>query len=150
MQSHEIPIWGKPIIFDTRQLALASLKPVENGTELQFVRLVLVADYDLLKHMCAKKEVVWSREAGLYMKVAQTCPAYYAMWNDSPKGHAAHEICSYLKRSDMRQTLLRSFVDKEGEAPASAKLDVYRVISAATPGAMIKVNCGVRIVRLGW
>ena len=112
VQSHEIPIWDKPIIFDTRQLALASLKPEEDGTNLQFVRLVLVADYDLLKRMCARKEVVWSREAGLYIKVAQTYPAYYAMWDDSPKGLAAHEICSYLKRSDMRQTLLRSFVDK--------------------------------------
>ena len=116
VQSHEIPIWGKPVIFDTRQLALASLKPEEDGTDLQFVRLVLVADYDLLKRMCAKKEVVRSREAGLYAKVAKTCPAYYAMWDDSPKGHAAHEICSYLKRSDMRQTLPRYFVDKEGGA----------------------------------
>ena len=91
-----------------------------------------------------------SREAGVYIQVAQTCPAYYAMWDASPTGHAAHEVSSFLKRSDTRETLLRSFIDKEGGAPAPAKLDVFRVIEAATPGAIVKVNPGVSVVRLGW
>ena len=97
-----------------------------------------------------KKEVVRSREAGLYLQVAQTCPAYYATWDDSPTGHVAHEVSSHLKRSDTRETLLRSFIDKEGGAPAPAKLNVFRVIDAATPGAIVKVIPGVSVVRLGW
>ena len=91
-----------------------------------------------------------SREAGLYLQVAQTCPAYYAMWDDSPTGHAAHEVYSYLKRSDTRETLLRSFIDKEGGAPAPTTLNIFRVIDAATPGAIVKVIPGVSVVRLGW
>ncbi|CAM9253846.1 unnamed protein product, partial [Ascophyllum nodosum] len=74
INGHEIPIWGKSIVYDSRQQALDSLKPSEDSTDLQFVRLVLVAEYDLLKRLCAKKEVVRSREAGLYIQVAQTCP----------------------------------------------------------------------------
>ena len=150
LNSHEIPIWGKPIVYDSRQQALDSLKPTEDSTEHQFVRLVLVCKYDLLKRLCGKKEVVRSREAGLYLQVAQTCPVYYAMWDDSPTRHAAHEVSSYLKRSDTRETLLRSFIDKEGGAPAPAKLNVLRVIDAATPGAIVKVIPGVSVVRLGW
>ena len=114
LNSHEIPIWGKPVVYDSRQEALDSLKPTEDSTDLQFVRLVHVAEYDLLKRLCAKKEVVRSREAGLYLQVGQTCPAYYAMWDDSPTGHAAHEVFSYLKWSYTRETLLGSFIDKEG------------------------------------
>ena len=150
INGHEIPIWGKSIVYDSRQQALDSLKPSEDSTDLHFVRLVLVAEYGLLKRLCAKKEVVRSREAGLYIQVAQTCPVYYAMWDDSPTGHAAHEVSSYLKRSDTRETLLRSFNDKEGGAPAPAKLNVFRVIDAATPGAIVKVILGVSVVRLGW
>ena len=105
LNSHEIPIWGKPIVYGSRQQALDSLKPTEDSTDLQFVRLVLVCEYDLLKRLCGKKEVVRSRQAGLYLQVAQTCPAYYATWDDSPTGHAAHEVSSYLKRSDTRETL---------------------------------------------
>ena len=151
LNSHEIPIWGKPIVYDSRQQALDSLKPTEDSTDLQFVRLVLVCEYDLLKRLlCGEKEVVRSREAGLYLQVAQTCPAYYATWDDSPTGHVAHEVSSYLKRSDTRETLLRSFIDKEGGAPAPAKLNVFRVIDAATPGAIVKVIPGVSVVRLGW
>ena len=72
------------------------------------------------------------------------------VWDDSPTGHAAHEVSSYLKRSDTRETLLRSFIDKEGGAPAPAKLNVFRVIDAATPGAIVKVIPGVSVVRLRW
>ena len=150
LNSHVISIWGKPIVYDSRQRALDSLKPAEDSTDLQVLHLGLVADYDLLKHLCTKKEVVRSQAARLYLQVTQTCPAYYAMWDALPIGHAVHEVCSYLKRSDMCEMLLRSLINKEGGAPAPAKLDVFRVIDAATPGAIVKFNPGVSVVCLGW
>ena len=55
LNSNEIPIWGKPIVYDSRQQALDSLKPTEDSTDLQFVRLVLVCENDLLKRLCGKK-----------------------------------------------------------------------------------------------
>ena len=45
--------------------------------------------------------------------------------------------------------MLRSFIDKEGGAPAPANLDVFREIDAVTPGATVKVKPGVNVVRLG-
>lgn len=75
---------GKAAIFDTLQAALDSLDPAADHDDLQFVRVVLVANTSLL--MCVNgKEVVRSPEAALYLEVAPTCPAYYAMWS-TPRG----------------------------------------------------------------
>ena len=74
--SEDIPVWGKPVVFNTRQDALDWLNPEKDGVDLQFVRLVLVADYHLLKRMCVPaQEGVHSTEAGLYIEESPTCPA---------------------------------------------------------------------------
>ncbi|CAN0369897.1 unnamed protein product, partial [Pylaiella littoralis] len=121
----DIPLWGKPIIFDTRQDALNSLNPGSNEMDLQYVRLVLVADYQLLQRMCLPggKEAVRSKEAGLYIKVAADCPAYRAIWElPSHNRTTSHEVASYLERNAARQALLDTFNDAAGGKAAPACL----------------------------
>lgn len=147
----DIPIWGDAVVYDTRQAALNSLDPDDDNVDLQFVRLVLVADTNLLKRLCiASKEIVRSAEAGLYLKVARTCPAYYAMWEEDSTETTHHEVYSYLKRTSKREALLNAFIDKAGGVPAPARLGVFKGIDGATPGVVMRVNPGVSVVRKGW
>lgn len=147
----DIPIWGSPVIYDTRQGALESLNPDDDHTDLQFVRLVLVADYDLLKRLCIKgKEVVRSPDAALYCKVAPTCPAYYALWEESLGSQPAHEVCSYFQRTWTTEQLLKTFHDVAGGIPSPTKLHLCRGIRSSDPGRMVQVKPGVSVVHRGW
>ncbi|CAN0438091.1 unnamed protein product [Pylaiella littoralis] len=151
----DIPLWGKPIIFDTRQDALNSLNPGSNEMDLQYVRLVLVADYQLLQRMCLPggKEAVRSKEAGLYIKVAADCPAYRAIWElPSHNRTTSHEVASYLERNAARQTLLDTFNDAAGGKAAPACLLLREGIDGANnkEGVEVTVSPGVSVVREGW
>ena len=89
LNSHVIPIWGKPVVYDSRQRALDSLKPAEDSTDLQVLRLVLVADYDLLT-----KTPVYQK-SGCAVPSGQTLPTSDA---DMPGvlrhvGRLAHRTC---------------------------------------------------------
>ena len=149
--SGDIPIWGKPVIFNSRQDALDWLNPEKDEIDLQFVRLVLVADYHLLKRMCVPAlEGVQSTEAGLYIEVSPTCPAFYALW-DETTADTAHEVCSNLRRSWTRDALVKTFQDGAGGIVAPLKLQLCKAIqSSSGGGAMVKVNPGVTVVRRGW
>ena len=148
--SMDIPIWGSTVIFNTPQDALQSLDPDNDDLSLQFVRLVLVADYHLLQSLCVHgKEGVRSTEAGLYIKVSPTCPAYYAMWDDSTE-KTSHEVASYLGRSEKRAAWMDSFNDLSGKTPAPVKLKVCKTIQICENGTPVKVRPGVSVVRSGW
>ena len=72
------------------------------------------------------------------------------MWDESPTEHAVHEVCIYLKAKRHARDAAKIICRQKGEAPAPAKLDVFRVVDAATLGAIVKVNTGVSVVRLEW
>lgn len=151
----DIPIWGKPIIFDTRQDALDSLDPDSNEMDLQYVRLVLVADYQLLQRICLPggKEAVRSKEAGLYIQVGADCPAYHAMWESPSHGRTtSHEVASCLQRNGARQVLLDSFNDVAGVKVSPAYLLLRKEIDRKIDkeGAEMFVDPGASVVREGW
>ncbi|CAN0423878.1 unnamed protein product, partial [Ectocarpus sp. 12 AP-2014] len=149
--TNDIPIWGKVVVYDSMQQALESLNIEERSTDLQFVRLVQVADNDLLKRMCTKNEIVRNPDAGLYLQIAPTCPAYYASCDqeegkNSKKSTAMHEVASYLQRTDNRAKLINSFVDDQVGVPAPVKLVVVRRIKASAHGVAVRVSPGVSVV----
>lgn len=147
--THDIPIWGKVVVYDSMQQALDSLNIEERSTDLQFVRLVQVADNDLLKRMCTKWEIVRNPDAGLYLQIAPTCPAYYATCDQEEgknKSTALHEIASYVQRTDNREKLINSFVDDQVGVPAPVKLVVVRRINASANGVAVRVSPGVSVV----
>ncbi|CAN0243134.1 unnamed protein product, partial [Ectocarpus sp. 4 AP-2014] len=149
VDTHDIPIWGKVVVYHSTQQALASLNIEDGSTDLEFVRLVVVADNDLLKRMCSKHEIVRSPDAALYLQIAPTCPAYYASCEQEPdknKSTALHEIPSYLQRTDSREKLINSFVDDQVGVPAPAKVVVVRRINASAKGVAVYVNPGVSVV----
>ena len=147
----DIPIWGKPVIFNSRQDALDWLNPEKDEIDLQFVRLVLVADYHLLKRMCVPtQEGLRSTKAALYIEVSPTCPAFYALW-DETTADTAYELCSNLQRSWKRDALVKSFQDGAGGIAAPLKLQLCKAFQGSSgDGSMIKVNPGVAVVRRGW
>lgn len=115
-----------------------------------YVRLVLVADYDLLNTMLLPgKERLQTRAAGLYLRVAPTCPAYYALW-DSNQAVTSHEVLNGLKRGAPRDVLLDTMKDNVGGKPSPVKLNVYKTIRSTNPGGVVLVNPGVSVVRGGW
>ncbi|CAM9554090.1 unnamed protein product [Ectocarpus fasciculatus] len=144
---NDIPVWGKAVVYDSHRQALDSLNIGDHSTDLQFVRLVRVADNGLLKKMCPKNQVVKHAEAGLYLHVAESCPAYYAcceQGNDKSSTH--HEISSYLQRTDNREALIGAFKDGVPGYPAPVRLVVTGRIAASNPGKPVNVDPGVSVI----
>lgn len=151
-RASQIPIWGTAVVFDSKGEAEQWLHDsyMEDSADMQYVRLVFVADYVLLKRMVDPgKEVVRSSEAGLYIIVAPTCPAYHALWDSGDAREHTHSVVSFLDRGASRQTLLNTFDDNVGGAPAPCCLYLHRA-SATGGGAEILVDPGVSVVRDGW
>ncbi|CAM9533490.1 unnamed protein product [Pylaiella littoralis] len=144
--SSTIPLWGDLVIFNTRLEALDSLQPENDSSSLQYVRLVLLADYPLLSRMCeVGKESVRSSDAGLYLKVCATCPAYYAMWDTTPE-NTTHEVLNILERAAARDVLLKKFKNEAtGGNPSPLSLNVTCVIDANANGVEVKVDPGVSV-----
>lgn len=114
------------------------------------VRLALVVDYHLLKSLCVHgKEGVRSTKAGLNTKVPPTCPAYYALWDDSTQD-TPNEVASYPGRSKKRAALLDALADTSTAKSAPAKLNVCNPVQSSGNGKVVKVRPGVSVVRSGW
>lgn len=144
---NDIPVWGKAVVYDSHRQALDSLNVGDHSTDLQFVRLVRVADNGLLKKMCPKNQVVKHSEAGLYLRVAESCPAYYACCEQGKdKSSTHHEISSYLQRTDNRETLIGAFNDGVPGYPAPVRLVVTGRIAASNPGVAVYVEPGVSVI----
>ncbi|CAN0259142.1 unnamed protein product [Ectocarpus sp. 6 AP-2014] len=144
---NDIPVWGNPVVYDSHRQALDSLNIEDHSTDLQFVRLVRVADNGLLKKMCPKNQIVKHSEAGLYLRVAESCPAYYACCEQgNDKSSAHHEISSYLQRTDNRETLIGAFNDGVPGYHAPVRLVVTGRIAASNPGVAVCVDPGVSVI----
>jgi len=97
-KENAIPLWGELVIYDSPADALERLEEHPDDTKLDFVRVVLVADAVLLGRMCKHgSEVLSSTEAGLYLEVHPSCPAYFARWNEDPK-ITTHDVQNSLDR----------------------------------------------------
>ncbi|CAM9761847.1 unnamed protein product, partial [Ectocarpus sp. 8 AP-2014] len=146
---NDIPVWGKAVVYDSHRQALDSLNIGDHSPDLQFVRLVRVADNGLLKKMCPNNQVVKHSEAGLYLHVAESCPAYYACCEQGKdKSSTHHEISSYLQRTDDREKLISYFKDdvRVPGYPAPVRLVVTGRIAASNPGAAVYVDPGVSVI----
>lgn len=141
---------GESTSFTIRaRLPLASLKPDEDGPSLQFVRLVQVADNGLLKQMCSsKEECVVSEDAGLFIEVAATCPAYYSLWDEN-SSDVTHEVRTSCDRKEKRNELLSRFGNSALAQPTPLRLTTLGIASRGK-GVEVKVAPGVTVVRPGW
>lgn len=143
MHEQDIPVWGKPIIFNTPEEAEASLNDDPTGS--QYVRLIRVADNKQLAALLLQgKELLKSKTANLYLRVADTCPAYYAQW-ESTRENTHHEVVNKLKRGAPRDSMLKVWVDGEGRVQSPLALCVYRSIRD-TAGEVVLVHPGTSVV----
>lgn len=132
---NDIPLWGSLIICNTLTEAKRSLPGVTGGH--QYVRLVLLADNDQLKGMLEQgKEVLLQQQASLYLRVAETCPAYYAIW-ESTRENTHHEVVNSLPRSVDRRKLMAAWKDANNNVSAPLKLRVFRAMTRAGEAVMV-------------
>lgn len=142
--SADVPLWGRLCVYDSPQEALKSLGP-NYLTPPAFVRLVLVADSALLRTLCKHgEEVLSSDTAGLYLQVAPSCPAFYAIWEDGSK-NTTHDVRNELDRQASRDTLLNKF---KNNVPVS--LAVATGIPKSPKGVVVEVNPGVSVPCNHW
>eukprot|EP00903_Cladosiphon_okamuranus_P014251 g13237.t2 len=150
----QIPIWGTAVIFDSRDEAEDSLvdKYGQDSLDLCYVRLVHVADSDLLKRMVdPNEEAVRSKDAGLYIDVAPTCPVYYARWDTRDDAEYTHSVISFLDRGSPRHKLLDLFNDRvAGSNPSPCSLHLHKAVRGGRGDVEMRVNPGVSVVRVGW
>ena len=143
-KSADVPLWGELCVYDSPKEALESLGP-DYLQPPAFVRLVLVADSALLRTMCKHgEEVLTSDTAGLYLQVAPSCPAFYAIWEDGPN-NTTHDVRNELDRRASRDALLNEFKCK---VPVS--LTVARGIPKSRKGVVVKVHPGVSVACSHW
>lgn len=70
-----------------------------------------------------------SEDAGLYLEVTPTCPAYYALW-DGVADDTTHEVRSKCSRRDNRQQLLARFNNAASGDTTPVRLSVRVVVPA--------------------
>ena len=140
----DVPLWGKLCVFDSPREALESLGP-NYLTAPCFVRLVLVADSALLRKLCKDgEEVLSSDTAGLYLRVAASCPAFFAIWEDGSQ-NTTHYVRNALDRQASRDALLNKF---KVQVPVS--LAVATGIPKRPNGVVVKINPGVSVACNSW
>ncbi|CAB1107040.1 unnamed protein product [Ectocarpus sp. CCAP 1310/34] len=146
----DLPVWGEYIVSDSLEEAYASIKPDDDAENLQYVRLLHVADTQLLRRMCKEaEESVVSEDAGLYLRVAKSCPAFYALWDESEDNAGTHEVRNRCARTDSTSNLVAKFRGT-GSTEFPVFLKVCQEIAAKNRGRGVHVQPGLSVVRPGW
>ncbi|CAN0535528.1 unnamed protein product [Ectocarpus sp. 12 AP-2014] len=144
MNGPEIPIWGDMEIHLSPAEARESLRadPVDGA-----VRLIRVADSAQLKQMLVPGKEFVAPGATLYMRVAKTCPAYYARWESSdPFTH--HEILSEVPRDKKKSDTHALWFDAEDNPKTPIKLRIYKGVTDTSEAQPVLVRPGGSAVYL--
>ena len=99
----EMPVWGKLLVYGTREEAINSLSAKEK--EEQLVSLILVAGNRQLKAILDPGREICRPQAALYLRIAESCPMYYITWErDGVEGGI--EVVSRLHQKGKREEML--------------------------------------------
>ena len=138
----EIPIWGSMEIHLSVKDAQKSL-PTEGVDGA--VRLVRVADFTQLQAMLLPGKEFLRTGANLYVRVAKTCPAFYARW-DSSDVVTHHELWSEVRRNKQSDPKLL-WLDAENNPKTPIKFNIYRNIQSSSDGQAVLVRPGANAVQ---
>ena len=143
--SSDVPLWGTLVVCRSHLEAWHTLSDDDKAS--QRVRMVRVADNKQLCKLIEPGVELCGPHAELYLRVAPTCPAYYAMW-DSDASTAHMEVASKLPNSGSRQGLLANFLADGTSQTCPIRLRVRRSIRASktTDSSVILVDPGNRVV----
>lgn len=139
----EIPIWGSMEIHLSATDAKNSLLAEEDDGA---VRLVRVADFAQLKAMLVTGKEFLQPGANLYVRVAKTCPAFYARWESNDED-THHEIWSEVSRNNTADDAKFLWFDAENNPKTPIKLNIYRVIPSSSSGQPVLVRTGAAAVQ---
>ena len=138
----EIPIWGSmEIHFSVKD----AQKPLPTEGVDGAVRLVRVADFTQLQAMLLPGKKFLRTGANLYVRVAKTCPAFYARW-DSSDVVTHHKLWSEVRRNKQSDPKLL-WLDAENNPKTPIKLNMYRKIQSSSDGQAVLVRPGANAVQ---
>ena len=105
-QGSFIPVWGEVLVMDSR-VAARQLVASTPKIEQKYVRLVQMASTPEIRRMLLPGKEVCGQRTGLYIRVARTCPLYYARW-EADESVACLELLSTMKATSTRPDWLEA------------------------------------------
>lgn len=107
----DIPVFGEYVVYDSPELAVASL--VDDDVVNQLTRLVQVANNRQLKTMLQPGLELCRPGAMLYLRVSKMCPLYWVKWGET-EANADLDLVSEIPQLGARKALLAKVADVGG------------------------------------